>query len=115
MKSSYFLNDNIGWSCGSLGVIYKTTNGGTNWVYQYANTLQELNTIQFFDENTGYISGPGVILKTTTGGTIGINTISSEIPFSYSLKQNYPNPFNPTTKINFAIPKSSGVKITVFY
>jgi len=28
--------------------------------------------------------------------------------------QNYPNPFNPSTNINFAIPKSSYVKLTIF-
>ena len=27
---------------------------------------------------------------------------------------NYPNPFNPMTKIKFDLPKSSGVRITVF-
>ena len=36
------------------------------------------------------------------------------LPIQYSLKQNYPNPFNPTTVINFSIPKSGDVKLTVF-
>ncbi|MCI0448810.1 MAG: T9SS type A sorting domain-containing protein [Chlorobi bacterium] len=45
---------------------------------------------------------------------IGIKQISGEIPRNYELNQNYPNPFNPSTKINFSIPKSSLVKITVF-
>lgn len=49
-----------------------------------------------------------------TGNTIGISTISSEIPDNFSLSQNYPNPFNPTTNIKFAIPKSGFVKLTVF-
>ncbi len=44
----------------------------------------------------------------------GITKINSEIPSSFSVSQNYPNPFNPITKIEFAIPKSSGVKITVY-
>ena len=43
-----------------------------------------------------------------------IHTVSSEIPKQFSLSQNYPNPFNPTTKIKFAIPKESFVKITIF-
>jgi hypothetical protein len=46
--------------------------------------------------------------------TIGINTISEEIPSSYSLKQNYPNPFNPVTNIKFDLPKSSFVSIKVY-
>jgi hypothetical protein len=36
------------------------------------------------------------------------------IPTEYNLSQNYPNPFNPTTSIQFAIPKESFVKLTVF-
>ncbi len=35
--------------------------------------------------------------------SVGINSISSEIPAKYSLSQNYPNPFNPTTKIRFDV------------
>jgi hypothetical protein len=45
---------------------------------------------------------------------IGINQISSEIPERFLLEQNYPNPFNPTTNIEFALPKSSTVKIAVY-
>ncbi len=44
------------------------------------------------------------ILYGDTSTVIGIQTISSDIPKSFSLSQNYPNPFNPSTKINFSIP-----------
>ena len=37
-----------------------------------------------------------------------------EIPTEYSLMQNYPNPFNPNTRIQFALPNSQRVKITVY-
>jgi N-acetylneuraminic acid mutarotase len=36
------------------------------------------------------------------------------IPVEYSLSQNYPNPFNPMTKIQFTIPKSGFVKLSVY-
>ena len=32
----------------------------------------------------------------------------------YSLSQNFPNPFNPTTTINFTLPLSGNVKLTIF-
>ncbi|UCE17298.1 MAG: T9SS type A sorting domain-containing protein [Gemmatimonadota bacterium] len=35
-------------------------------------------------------------------------------PTRYSLAQNYPNPFNPETTIQFAIPISSHVSLTIF-
>ena len=40
--------------------------------------------------------------------------VINEVPKKYSLNQNYPNPFNPTTNIEFALMKSSNVKISVF-
>jgi hypothetical protein len=46
--------------------------------------------------------------------SIGIQQISSEIPADYILMQNYPNPFNPATNINFALPTTGSVKLTVF-
>ncbi|MHB8905127.1 MAG: T9SS type A sorting domain-containing protein [Melioribacteraceae bacterium] len=36
------------------------------------------------------------------------------VPTTYALAQNYPNPFNPSTNIQFSIPTSSNVKLTIF-
>jgi methionine-rich copper-binding protein CopC len=36
------------------------------------------------------------------------------IPEEFKLSNNYPNPFNPTTTINYQLPKSSKVVITVY-
>ncbi len=33
---------------------------------------------------------------------------------SFQLSQNYPNPFNPSTRINFHLPRSSNVTLTVY-
>ena len=37
-----------------------------------------------------------------------------EIPTTYSLMQNSPNPFNPTTKIQYSLPETSNVKLSVY-
>jgi len=48
-------------------------------------------------------------------GTTGIeNQTISNLPSAFSLDQNYPNPFNPVTMINYALPKTSNVKIEIF-
>ncbi|MCP4566007.1 MAG: T9SS type A sorting domain-containing protein [FCB group bacterium] len=38
----------------------------------------------------------------------------SGLPREFELQQNHPNPFNPTTTIEYALPKRSGVEITVY-
>ena len=51
------------------------------------------------------------ILKTTTDVSGAPDT---GIPTEFSLSQNYPNPFNPQTTIQFEMPKSSEVVVTIY-
>jgi hypothetical protein len=37
-----------------------------------------------------------------------------ELPIGMELTQNYPNPFNPTTTIQFALPRSGLIRLTVY-
>jgi len=37
-----------------------------------------------------------------------------EVPKGYRLEQNYPNPFNPETTIQFSLPASGKVKISIY-
>lgn len=41
------------------------------------------------------------------------NNENEQLPEGYHLMQNYPNPFNPSTKIRFAVPERSNVKISL--
>ncbi len=36
------------------------------------------------------------------------------VPTEFNLSQNYPNPFNPSTKFEFAVPKTARVEIVVY-
>ncbi len=38
----------------------------------------------------------------------------NDLPDKFSLGDNYPNPFNPTTTIEYALPKSTDVTLTVY-
>jgi hypothetical protein len=53
-------------------------------------------------------------LLASKNAIVGINQISAEVPESFDMSQNYPNPFNPTTKIDFAIPKTSNVSLVIY-
>lgn len=39
---------------------------------------------------------------------------TTELPRGMALRQNYPNPFNPSTNIQFQLPQSMQVRVTVF-
>ncbi|MBN8572084.1 MAG: T9SS type A sorting domain-containing protein, partial [Ignavibacteria bacterium] len=95
---------------------YRTTDGGITWVLQNLNLniSSGYSKISFINPQLGYVVGRnGLILKTTTGGTVFVNNNSQTVN-DYYLSQNYPNPFNPETKIQFSIPKSGQVKIVVY-
>jgi len=106
--------DNIG----STGGIYFSSNSGNNWSLKN----EGFNNIpsQFYSltiANNLVLTGTSLnnsLWQRPLSELVNVQNTVLEIPSSYSLEQNYPNPFNPMTKINFAIPKSSGIKITVF-
>ena len=77
--SVYFINQNTGWVVGGReadewGCIYKTTNGGTNWVVQWMGPNNFRYSVCFADQNTGWVVGctstfKGTIYNTINGGT----------------------------------------------
>jgi len=56
-----FVNETLGFTCGSIGIMLKTVDGGENWnILEWAesgNMSVELFDISFVDENNGWIAG----------------------------------------------------------
>jgi photosystem II stability/assembly factor-like uncharacterized protein len=103
------------------GIIYKTTNGGANWLFQIPDTtihIVQYIYIKFVNRLNGwaYSGAPGV--HTVTGGDSvtysGVKKISSYIPDKFILQQNYPNPFNLRTNIKYQITKRCKVNLLVY-
>jgi len=80
-------------------------NTKVNSVMRYSKTLkkEEREKMQIED----------ILFSNKTGNKDDVK-VKVSIPDVYSLSQNYPNPFNPTTKINYALPKTGLVTMKIY-
>jgi hypothetical protein len=105
-------------------LIYKLRIIGKNQTYEYSTT----DTFFVWRNTTGMPNGVfywSVLAYSTTGlnresGTTGIiqvqpSAVGSDqpAPTEFGLMQNYPNPFNPETRIEYRLPKSCRVRLSV--
>lgn len=70
-----FVNSATGWIVGSelkdgnyVGLVFHTTDGGTNWREKLIGSMPGLTGVSFCDANFGYAIGPEVIASTSDGG-----------------------------------------------
>lgn len=90
LKSIMFYGDQKGWSCGNLGTIARTTNGGATWgTYAPINSSITLNDIyfskpeEFGNGTTGWIAADsGKIFVTSNSG---VNWTAQSTPVSNDL------------------------------
>jgi hypothetical protein len=54
------------------------------------------------------------ILQKSMDIITGVETVSYELPETFTLTQNFPNPFNPTTEIQFGVPHDSKVQLIIY-
>jgi hypothetical protein len=96
--------------------VYFSSNNGASWTTQYTaptsgGVFRHITKARTGNTIWGVRSLGGI---SKYGQTVGITPVGTVTPTEYALSQNYPNPFNPTTKINFAIPKSGMVSLKVY-
>ena len=112
-----FSSMDIGYTGGTFGYMFKTTDGGYNWRQENLSNLNPGYVMSFYAYNDSIIwavGGGGMILHTTTGGNVFVRNISNEIPDKFSLLQNYPNPFNSQTTIEFDIKENGNYKLIIY-
>lgn len=104
-------------------VVRYSSAGTQQWWIKYNGTgnANDLGTAITLDGSNVYVTGSSIGSSNNTdfatvkyAQTVGIQQTGTGSPVSYSLRQNYPNPFNPVTNINFEIPISGNVKLTVY-
>lgn len=66
----FFIDENIGFCCGSNGKIIKTTDAGLTWNLTPTNITDLVEDIYFIDNQIGFAcTGNGKVLKTTNQGS----------------------------------------------
>jgi photosystem II stability/assembly factor-like uncharacterized protein len=112
LKDIFFVSQDIGYLTGG-SYILKTTDGGINWESDPELQGVEPNAIFFFNELKGWIAGnDGVIYKTVTGGTFGIDEKKiEERPPRFTL---FPNPSGDMVFIKFIVETPADVEIGIY-
>jgi len=88
---------------------FPVTNKVFNYRIFYINMSQ-----QMYMNNVVTHPGDTNVLLTLSTNPLSVKEIPGIMPKQFSLLQNYPNPFNPSTVIEYQIPVSGFVSLTVY-
>ncbi len=85
---------------------------GETYTAQYI-TQDELDQILSSENERGFLDADGNPLDLATG-VQSADRPTASVPNNFIVAQNYPNPFNPQTTIQFTLPSTANVSISVY-
>lgn len=97
------------------GGVYKSTDQGLTWV-DVSTGLDDtlVNALKINNGNLIAATEEGRVWRRPLSEVVGVKRAMSEIPTNVLLGNNFPNPFSYSTSIDFIIPTSDRVTLTVF-
>ncbi|HTK81785.1 MAG TPA: T9SS type A sorting domain-containing protein [Bacteroidota bacterium] len=96
---------------------HTTTNGHTGRLITYEFMTKEGATVTVVPSDTTQPSTGSISVSATSWyepTAVSVTELPGVIPQAFSLGQNYPNPFNPVTAINFSVPVSEYVSLSIY-
>ena len=94
------------------GQIYRSYDGGSNWMQQKSNTKVTLNSLFFVDSANGWAVGDGgTILHTSNAGFSNVQTSTS---FQSIQLNATPNPSATKITLSYILPLLQHVNLTIF-
>lgn len=105
-----FMNDLAGLICGENGFIYRTQDGGSNWMIESnMNVQQDLYDIAFAGDTTAFICGDsGRIVR----NRYNISGIAQQNGISIAARA-YPNPFDDVLTVSFSLAETEKVSVSI--
>jgi len=85
----------------------------TNKVYNYHINYNNIQQTIYMNDVVAHPGDTNVLVALSTT-PLGVKETPGNMPKQFSLGQNYPNPFNPSTVIEYQIPVSGFVSLTVY-
>jgi photosystem II stability/assembly factor-like uncharacterized protein len=115
LNAVHFVDEDNGAIAAADGQVLRTSDGGITWEIEQTLTNVQLYGLAMSDANTIWVAGQfGVILKSETTPTSVKSVATKTLPEKFGLSQNYPNPFNPSTIINYELPITNDIDLSIY-